>query len=33
MEEKMKENKYDNEQFLEKYGMRERYKKGLEGAG
>ena len=33
MEEKMKENKYDNEQFFEKYGMMERSKKGLEGAG
>ena len=29
----MKENKYDNEQFFEKYGMMERSKKGLEGAG
>lgn len=32
-EEKMKENKYDNEQFFKKYGMMERSKKGLEGAG
>ena len=29
----MKENKYDNEQFFKKYGMMERSKKGLEGAG
>lgn len=29
----MKENKYDNEQFFEKYSNMDRSKKGLEGAG
>lgn len=29
----MKENKYDNEQFFEKYSEMERSKKGLDGAG
>lgn len=29
----MKENKYDNEQFFEKYSQMERSKKGLQGAG
>ena len=29
----MKENKYDNEQFFEKYSEMERSKNGLDGAG
>ena len=29
----MKENKYDNEQFFEKYSRMLRSQKGLEGAG